>query len=170
MKQLSQKRYSVRAFLNKEVEKEKLEYILDCARLAPSASNFQPWFFYIVASDDAKAGVRDSYNREWFKTAPLYIVICGDRNQSWKRNKTDNKDHCDIDVAIASEHICLAAEDIGLGTCWVCNFDPGKLREVLNLPEHIEPIAMFPIGYVDEEKSIIPEKKRKSLAEITKWI
>ncbi|NDW19798.1 nitroreductase [Dysgonomonas sp. 216] len=165
---ISRKRYSVRAYLAQKVEPSKINYILECARLAPSACNMQPWFFYIIESEEAKGIVRRSYDREWFKTAPLYIVVCGDHSQSWKRNRFDNKDHCDVDVSIASEHLCLAVEDLGLGTCWVCNFDKNMLSEALNLPEHIEPIVLFPIGYVDEENSAVPEKKRKLLSEISK--
>lgn len=169
-KELLQKRYSVRTYLDREVEKGKIDYVLECARLAPSACNFQPWFFYIVNSENVKEGLRRCYGREWFKTAPLYIVVCGDHSQSWKRSKTDNKDHCDIDAAIVSEHICLAAEDAGLGTCWVCNFDPDILKETLSIPENFEPVAIFPLGYIDECKTDIPEKKRKNISDISKWI
>lgn len=169
-KELSEKRYSVRTYLPKEVEKEKIDYILECARLAPSACNFQPWILYIVNSDEKRNAIIDAYNRDWFKSAPLYIVVCGDHSKSWKRTNTDQKDHCDIDAAIISEHICLAAQDIGLGTCWVCNFDPDLLRNILDLPKEIDTIAIFPIGYVDELSSKIPDKKRKDISEITRWV
>jgi nitroreductase len=125
---------------------------------------------YIVASDEKKEAVRKAYNREWFKTAPLYIVVCGDHGRSWKRSNTDGKDHCDIDAAILSEHICLATEEIGLGTCWVCNFDPVLLKSVLNLPETQEPIALFPLGYVDKANSTAPGKNRKPIDDITKRV
>lgn len=170
LKKLSQERYSVRAYLPEEVEKEKLDYILECARLAPSACNYQPWFFYIVTSPEKKADLQASYNREWFKTAPMYIVVCSDHDQSWRRSTYDGKDAADIDASIVSEHICLAATSVGLGTCWVCNFDPAQLRTLLDLPSNQEPIAIFPIGYVDEQKSKAPEKKRKDISEITTWL
>jgi len=170
LKDLSHNRYSVRDFLPKEIESEKLDYILECVRLAPSACNFQPWFLYIATSDEAKTNIRKAYDREWFRTAPMYIVVCGDHSQSWKRSKTDNKDHCDVDAAIVSERICLATHEIGLGTCWVCNFDPEVLKKLLNIPDHLEAVAIFPIGHIDQEKSKVPEKKRKSISEITKRI
>jgi len=163
------KRYSVRAYLPREVEKEKLDYILDCGRLAPSACNFQPWFFYVVSSDEGRKSVQESYVREWFKTAPVYIVVCGDYSQSWKR-KTDNKDYCDVDASIAAEHISFAAEGLGLGTCWVCNYDPEKLAKALNLQDHIKPVVILSVGYIDAESSKIPEKNRKSASEIVKWL
>lgn len=167
-KNLSQNRYSVRTYLPKEVEKEKIEYILECARLAPSACNKQPWLFYIVISEEGKNAIRNAYHREWFKTAPLYIVVCADKSQSWIREE-DNKDHSEIDATIAAEHICLAAHDVGLGACWVCNYKPELLKACLNISDKIEPIVIFSIGYINEENKK-PIKNRKPISEISKWI
>ena len=75
----------------------------------------------------------------------------------------DNKDHADIDIAIAVEHLCLAATEQGLGTCWVCNFDASQCSTVLGLPEYIEPAVLIPVGYAEDEPV---EKKRKMLNEI----
>lgn len=169
LKELLEKRYSVRAYLTKDVEPEKLDYILECARLAPSACNLQPWYFYVVKDSEARAGVRKAYDRQWMADAPVYIIVCKDSSQSWKRS-SDGKDSGDIDAAIVSEHICLAAAELGLGTCWVCNFNLPLLTEVLHIASEQEAIAIFPIGYVDEAKSQIPEKKRKALSEIVRCI
>ena len=144
--ELVKKRGSIRKFDPKEVEQEKLDYILECARFAPSAVNFQPWLFYIVKSDHQKKELQKSYPRQWFEQASLYIVACADKNKSWKRS-FDLKDHADIDLSIAIEHICLAATEQGLGTCWVCNFDPEICSKVLNLPETVYPVAIIPLGY-----------------------
>lgn len=170
LKELIESRYSVRAYLPREVEDEKINYVLECARFAPSACNIQPWKFYIVRDKTVMGKIHESYNREWFKTAPMSIVVCKDCGCSWKRTASDGKDHGDIDAAITAEHLCLAASEIGLGTCWICNFDPDILSQALNLPANLEPIAIFPLGYIDEEKSIIPDKKRKPLTDITEWI
>lgn len=167
-KNLVENRYSVRAYKEQEVEKEKIEYILECARLAPSACNLQPWHFYIITSDNDRQEVVKSYNREWFKKAPVYIIACGNGNEAWVRSNFDNKNHLDIDLAIACEHLCLATTDIGLGTCWVCNFDPQIISNLLKLDENVEPIAIFPIGYIDDSASA-PAKKRKELHEISTW-
>lgn len=158
-------RKSVRKYLPKEVEAEKLAYIMECARLAPSAVNFQPWHFYIIEDGATTAKLYECYHNKWFSThpAPLFLVACGDHNMSWKR-KHDNKDHLDIDVAIAFEHICLAATEQELGTCWVCNFDPDKVRSLLNLPENMEPVAITPIGYPDmEEAKCTPRKLKEDI-------
>ncbi|MDR1881384.1 MAG: nitroreductase family protein [Prevotella sp.] len=170
LKELIENRYSVRAYLPQAVEKEKIDYILECARLAPSACNNQPWKFYIVRSETVISKIRESYGREWFKTAPMYIVVCKDVSISWKRSASDNKDFGDVDTAITAEHICLAAAEIGLGTCWVCNFNPDLLAQALDLSAKLEPIAIFPLGYIDTDKSIAAEKKRKPLSETGEWI
>jgi len=166
---LCKKRCSVRSYENRAIHPDDLNYLLEAARLAPSAVNFQPWQFIVIQQEENRISLQESYPRDWFKTAPLYIVVCGDHQQSWKR-KADNKDHCDIDIAIAVEHICLAAAEIGLGTCWVCNFEPDIVRQCLQLPEHIEPIAILPVGYPNSETLCLETpKKRKNIQEIVKW-
>lgn len=160
---LVKRRYSVRSYEQKAIELSKLDYIMECVRLAPSAVNFQPWKFAIITDEERLAALKTAYPREWIQTAPCIIVACADHTQSWHR-KVDNKDHADIDLSIAIEHLCLAATEQGLGTCWVCNFDVDTCKEVMQLPSHIEPIALIPIGYPLEQA--IPEKKRKTLEEI----
>jgi nitroreductase len=163
---LIQKRCSIRDYSDKPIEQEKLDYIIEAARLAPSACNLQPWRILIIQSDEGKEKIQMCYGRDWFKTAPLYMVICGDHSESWKRNQ-DEKDHADIDIAIATEHICLAAVEQGLGTCWVCHFDAKRCSELFNIPEDIEPIVIIPIGYPsDPDLFDKTPKKRKPINEI----
>ncbi|MDR0394947.1 MAG: nitroreductase family protein [Tannerella sp.] len=154
---ISQRR-SIRQYLPDEVEQEKVDYLLECARLAPSAVNYQPWKFIIVRSPEKKSLLHQCYSRKWFTSAPLYIMALGDTTQSWKRS-SDGKDHCDIDVAIAMEHLILAATEKGLGTCWVCNFDTNLCRQLFNLPEHIIPVAITPIGYPAQRQEQISDRK-----------
>ena len=169
LKELIADRYSVRAYLPQEVEPEQLEYILECARLAPSAANRQPWLFYVVTTPGAKKKVWEAYPKDWLTNIPAYIVVCKNVDEVWVRS-FDGKDSGDIDASIAAEHICLAAAEQGLGVCWICHFNPVILTEALGLPPHIEPVVIFSIGYIDPEKSKMPQKKRKLLSEITKWI
>lgn len=159
---LIETRYSVRAYSDREVEAEKLNYILECARLAPSACNRQPWRFVVVRSAAKRSALHACYDRPWFAEAPLYIAVCADTAQSWKRTP-DGKDHADVDAAIAAEHICLAAAEQGLGTCWICNFDPARCDAVLELPAEWRTVALFPIGYAATEQR--PAKKRKPAEE-----
>ena len=109
------------------------------------------------------AALKTAYPREWIQTAPCIIVACGNHEESWHR-KLDGKDHADVDVSIAVEHLCLAAAEQGLGTCWVCNFDVPRCREVMHLPDSLEPIALIPVGYSSATE--VTEKKRKSLQDI----
>jgi len=156
--ELVKNRISVRQYTSERIEDEKLAYILECARLAPSAVNYQPWQFLVIKNDDIKQSIRECYHAQWFAEAPVYIVACTDTSQSWKRS-FDGKDHADIDIAIAVEHICLAAAEQGLGTCWVCNFNTQKCSELLNLPANICPVVIIPIGYTQQTISRNPHRK-----------
>jgi len=160
-----QRRYSVRSFTSQKVDKNMILKILEAARMAPSAVNFQPWHFVVVSEQESLTKLHQVYHREWFMEAPLNIVVCADHQQSWKR-KSDGKDFADVDAAIVIDHLVLKATEMGLGTCWICNFDVLLTREVLELPDYIEPIAIIPIGFT---KSISPEKKRRDLSEMIHW-
>ena len=154
--ELVKQRYSCRAYKPLGVEKEKLEYILECVRLAPSAVNKQPWCFRIVSKEEDKVRLQQCYNRDWFKTAPMYVVASVLHDEEWVRS--DGKHHGDIDIAIAVEHLCLAATEQGLATCWVCNFDAVLCKELFNLPDNEEPAVLIPLGYAEDE---VKPKNRK---------
>jgi nitroreductase len=159
-------RYSLRQYKKQPVEKRKLMQVLEAARMAPSAVNYQPWHFIIVQNPENLEKLQKTYPRDWFKTAPVIILACADHSQSWKRS-IDGKDLGEVDVAIAIDHLTLQAAELGLGTCWVCNFDTQRCAESLKLPGHITPVAMIPIGYPEDQN--IPVKKRKPLEEIIHW-
>ena len=164
---LCKNRYSIRDYQNRQVEKEQIEKVLEAARLAPSAVNFQPWIFLVVQTPEGRAKIIETYKREWIQTAPCFIIALENKNESWKR-KIDMKDYGEVDLSIAIEHICLEAEDLGLGTCWVCNFNPDLLIKNFDIPEHLVPLAIIPIGYpVLKDEAVI--KNRKSLSEIVRW-
>ena len=151
-------RYSCRSYQPQSVEQEKLEYVMECVRLAPSACNKQPWRFRIFSSEEGRKGLCECYEREWFRSAPLYIVASVLHDEEWVRG--DGKQHGDIDVAIAVEHLCLAAAEQGLGTCWVCNFDVERCKRVLSLAANEEPTVLIPIGYPADKPK---EKQRKDI-------
>lgn len=168
---LARKRYSCRNFQSRPVEEKDLMYVLESARIAPSAANLQPWYFVVVREQVQLERVKSCYHRTWIESAPCVIVICGDHSRSWKRD--DGKDHCDIDVAIAVDHMTLAATDAGLATCWVCKFDAVKCAEILSLPNHIEPIVLLPIGYpadkTDVERHNTTRKKLNDIIRFEKF-
>ena len=163
--ELSRKRYSVRNYLSKPVEEEKLAYILECARLSQSAANFQPWMLYVIKDENVKAQINQIYPAKWMAQAPMCIVVCADKSRAWVR-EYDKKVHTDIDGSIITENICLAAAEQGLGTCWIGHFDPKLISQILNLPENLDPMAILTLGYPATDE--IPPKKRKSLEEIVR--
>lgn len=164
--ELANQRYSVRNFEPKPVEREKLLYVLDAARIAPSAANFQPWQFLVITDPEILISIHTTYPRTWITTAPAIIVAMGNHNKGWHRI-SDGKDFTDIDVAIAVDHLTLAAAEQGLGTCWVCNFDTQKCCDIIGAPEYMEVIALIPIGYpVSESRS---EKQREPINNIVHW-
>ena len=155
-------RYSCRGYQARAVEEEKLNYIMECVRLAPSAVNRQPWKFRLVRSQEGREKLQSCYQREWFGSAPMYILASVLHDEEWVR--ADGKPHGNIDVAIAVEHLCLAATEQGLGTCWVCNFDAQRCHEVFQMPEGEEPVVIIPIGYSASPE--VPAKKRKEPQEV----
>lgn len=162
LSEIIKNRYSVRNYKDSKVEKSLLLEILEAARMAPSAVNFQPWQFIVVQDKEILSQLYNCYDRSWFHSAPVIIVACADHSQSWKR-ASDGKDSADIDLAIAIDHITLKATELGLGTCWVRNFNANSCSELLQLPQHIEPVALIPVGYPNSSK---PDKKRKPIEEI----
>jgi nitroreductase len=165
-KPLMQTRHSVRSFRNELLSEELLNEVLEAGRLAPTAVNKQPFIFIVVNEAEKLKELHEAYPREWFRKAPQVIVICGDHEAAWKRGN-DGKDHTDIDVAIATDHITLRAAELGLGTCWVCNFEPSKVVKALSLPGHIEPAVLLPIGRPEEAET--PPKKRKPLTDLVRF-
>ena len=159
--ELAKARYSCRNYQPTGVEQDKLDYIMECVRLAPSAVNKQPWLFHIVTKEEDKAKLQQCYNRDWFKTAPMYIMASILHDEEWVR--ADGKHHGDIDIAIAVEHLCLAATEQGLATCWVCNFDASLCKELFCLHENEEPAVIIPLGYAADE---MKPKSRKPIDEI----
>lgn len=163
--ELVKQRRSVRAYLPREVEPEKIDYLLECGRLAPSACNRQPWQLVVVRDEQRLQALHAAYDREWFRQAPVAIVVCIDDSQAWTR-PCDGRSHGDVDAAIVAEHLVLAAAEQGLGCCWICAFDPERCAQALGIETPLRPVAILPIGY----PAPAPEtpKNRKTISEIVK--
>ena len=159
--ELVRSRYSCRSYQSATVEQEKLDYVMECVRLAPSAVNKQPWRFRVISGEEERRMLCRCYDREWFATAPVCIIASILHDEEWVR--ADGKCHGNIDIAIAVEHLCLAATEQGLGTCWVCNFDAGLCKDLFGLGENEEAAVLIPLGYPADEPK---EKKRKPIEEI----
>lgn len=162
--ELVQRRYSVRAYRRDHVGEDKVQQVLEAARLAPTAANRQAIQFLVIHTEGREEELKQIYNRDWFVQPPIVICACGIPAQNWVRK--DGKNYNDVDVAIAMDHLILAATDMGLGTCWIAAFDAAAARELLHLPTEVEPIAFTPLGYPADEPS---PKKRKPLSELVRY-
>jgi nitroreductase len=166
--QLARQRVSIRAYKPDPVEEEKLEQVLEAGRLAPSACNRQPWGFVVIRDPERRRALKAAYDREWFASAPLIIAVCCDTRAAWRRSY-DGVSYAWADAAIAVDHMTLAAADLGLGTCWVCAFDPSVVRRLLELPEHVEPFALLPLGYPAEPGRAKDRKPSSAVVHAERW-
>jgi len=154
------RRYSCRAYLDKSIEREKLDCILEAARLAPSAKNTQDWRFVIVIDRDTKRSLAGATNRpEVFEKAGAIIAACSNSDYVMRCGQAIGP----IDVAIALEHISLQAADLGLGTCWIGSFDADKVRQILGIPDDIIIVELMALGYPAGSK---PEPNREPIEKI----
>lgn len=143
-KALATERYSVRKFDTRPVEQEKVDILLEVARLAPTAHNYQPQRLLVLNTEESLNKLKGCTNGHF--NAPLAIIVCYDNTVSWKR-EYDDEDLGVVDASIVGSHIMFTVADIGLGTTWIAHFDPAKVRKAYNLPDNIIPVAIFPIGY-----------------------
>lgn len=152
--ELAKNRYSCREFSNKIVEQEKINYILEAAKYAPTAVNFQPQRI-LVLTDKEKINLLNEATRFTFD-ANLMFVICYDKNVSWKR-KYDGNDEGVIDASVVTTHMMLEITNLGLGSTWVGAFNPEKVREILNIPSNYEIVALLPTGYPSDNAEPSPK-------------
>jgi nitroreductase len=162
--ELISKRYSVRAYKSDPVAEETLQKVLDAARLAPTAHNFQPFQLIVLNTAGRAEELKRVYQRDWLSQAPVIVVVCAVYEEAWLR--MDKKNYAEVDATIAMDHLILAATDLGLGTCWIAAFDPQELRALLKLPASVEPIALTPLGYAANEPR---HQKRKTLPELVRY-
>ncbi len=172
---LVKKRFSARKYKAAPVEREKIERCLEAARLAPSASNSQPWHF-IVLEDPV---VKDQVARQTFSTlltfnkfvvqAPVLVVIVIEKPTLLSQigGRVKNKEYPLIDIGIAAEHFCLQATEVGLGTCMLGWFNEKSIKELLKIPKEKTIGLIISVGYPDYES--VPPKKRKPLENIVSY-
>ena len=172
---LVKKRQSVRKYLNKMVEKEKIERCLEAARLAPSASNSQPWEFIVVDDPKLKEAVANetfdriiSFNR-FSLQAPVLILLISERSGLVRKIAEAIKDKPFnlIDIGITAEHFCLQAAEEGLGTCILGWFKEKEVKKLLNIPLAKRVELIITLGY-PESVGIRP-KERKAIDEIRSY-
>ncbi len=175
-------RRSIRRFIDRPVEEEKIKAILEAIRMSPSWANLQCWRFIVVKDPTTREKISElSYVESFFvpkgykvnpskkglAEAPVVIVACADPSQSgvlWEQH------YYMTDMGIAAQNLMLAARGLGLGTVFVGVFDEEKLRNLLNIPSNIRIVGLFPIGYPQEEKKEGPSRKPlNEIAFFEKW-
>lgn len=161
---LAKQRCSIRSYQQKKVEQEKIDAILEAARVAPSACNKQPIRIAVLQEEQLEK-LQNVYHTFH---APLAFLVCANSKEAWVRTY-DQKNAGDIDASIVCDHMMLEATSLGLGSVWVCAFDPDLMKKTFALPKGIEPINLLLVGYGEEGSQKSEDRhnsERKSLADI----
>lgn len=161
-------RRSVRRFKSDPIPDPTIGRILECARLAPSAGNVEPWFFYVVKNADTKQQIAE-VSAKWIAQAPVILVVTANYGEEQLAFGERGKNVYVLqDTAAATQNILLAAYGFGIGSCWVGKFDEQTIRQILHLNEEERPVVIIPLGYAaEDEQAPVPHK---SLDEIVKII
>ncbi|UCG46842.1 MAG: nitroreductase family protein [Phycisphaerales bacterium] len=154
------KRYSCRAYQDRPVEQDTLDSIFEGVRLAPSAKNLQDWRFVVVRDSEKKRRLAQAANNQMFiEKAGVIIVACSNSREVMRCGQAVGP----IDVAIALEHVCLQAAELGLATCWIGSFYPEKVRPILGIPDDITIVELMALGYPADSRK---EPKREPIEKI----
>jgi nitroreductase len=164
-------RRSIRRFQDRQVEDEKMQNVLEAVRQAPSWANMQCWRLIVVTDSETKKKISDfayvekifaplgykaNPSQKGLAEAPVVIVACADPAQS---GQVREQEYYLTDLGIASQNLMLAARAEGLGTVMVGIFDEDGIRELLDIPDSIRVVGLFPLGYPREEKKEGPPRK-----------
>ena len=170
-------RRSIRKYVDKPVEDEKIIQILDSARLAPSGSNTQPWHFIVVKSESNRQKLAEaSHNQKWMLSAPVFIVCVADIRCRIEEDVHLNEDSPQVelkqiirDTSISIGHILLEAENLGLGACCVAWFVQEEIRPILNLLADKYVVGIITLGYANETPNARPRKKLEEIIHYESW-
>ena len=156
-------RHATRKFQNKVVERDKLEKILEAARLAPTAKNNQPIKILVVENEIDKIDLASPCRYG----APTVLLICGDKEQAFQKGEHSTYE---MDACIVATHMMLEATNLGVANIWVEMFDEKVLRDNFSLPENLVPVCLIPIGYEEENLPVNPNHlNRKPIEEIVEY-
>jgi nitroreductase len=173
-------RRSIRNYIfDKPVEEEKINVIIESARLAPSGSNTQPWHFIIVKSHETRQRIAEiSHNQKWMNSAPVFIACVADIRcritDDVEITLDENSPEFELkqiirDTSIAIEHLVLSAENLGLSTCWVAWYTQNQIRPILNIPSDKYVVAVITLGYTNESPKARPRKKIEDIVHYENW-
>ncbi|MCJ7471459.1 MAG: nitroreductase family protein [Actinobacteria bacterium] len=164
--ELIETRRSIRSYKDQEIEEDKLNYVLQAFRKAPSAKNLQPWKLVVVKNKKVIKDLAIACNNQTFlEEAPVIIAACAKEEEAYGMMGGYMNSY-PIDIAIALEHLILAATEKGLGTCWIGAFKEQLVKDILGVPKDVKVVALTPLGYPAREASI---RGRKPLTEIISY-
>lgn len=146
--ELAEARFSVRKYAQAPVEQEKIDAILQAAKLAPTAKNLQPQYIYVLKSPEAIAKVNEVTSRAY--KAPVVFVVCYDKNIAWQNPLNHDHTSGEMDASIVGTHMILAAAEQGLGSCWIEWFNPEELSKAFDIPDNLVPAFLIDCGYPAE--------------------
>lgn len=158
-------RYSVRSYKDKPISEKDLIKILEAARLAPSAKNYQEWRFVVVKDKNTRLKLCEAAKGQRFVAEAAVVIACC--AQTDNHTMTCGQLCYPIDLAIAIDHMVLEATELGIGSCWVGAFYEDKVKQILNIPKEIRVVELIPLGYANDKKPVI--KSRLALEEIVKY-
>lgn len=161
------KRYSCRAYKDKPIEADKLQQVLEAARLAPSAKNLQDWRFVVVTEKEKKKRLAEAANNQTFIAgAGAIIIACSISDYVMRCGQPVGP----IDVAIALENMCLQATELGLASCWIGSFYPDKVKPVANIPKNVTIIELLAIGYPADSQKQPSREPMERIMSFETWL
>lgn len=167
--ELVKARYSVRKFADTPVETEKLNAVLQAARLAPTAKNLQAYHIYVVNSPEGMQKMRELTPCHY--GAPVVLIFTKNTKEEWHHPQETERTSGVQDVSIVATHAMLAATEQGLGTCWLNFFSPKAVLQAYNLPDYEIPVLLMPIGYATDDCAPADRHtQRKDLKELVTYL
>jgi nitroreductase len=161
-------RRSIREYRGDPIPHETMDRVTDALRFAPSACNYQPWRFVLVVNPEIRAALAEACHEQLFLAeAPVIVVACALPETAYKR-MGEYWNSADVDVAIAVDHLTLAAAAVGLGTCWIGSFDEKAVKRLLRIPQGVKVVALTPLGYPRHPSLLRPVRpdERKPRTEV----
>jgi len=164
-------RRSIRGFIDKAVDWDKVMDIIEAGRLAPSSGNVQNWKFVVVREKITRKKLAAAcFDQDWMLDAPIFIVVMGEpekaeMNYGARGSRLYTIQNC----ASAITQMLLAANSLGLGACWVGAFDEDKVRAAINLPNQVVPQAIIPVGYAAEKPNMPPKVRIEHMTYLEAW-
>ena len=164
---LAKERYSVRKYQDKAIEPEKMEKILEAAKIAPTAANKQPFRIYILKSEEALSTIRSITTCAF--NAPVVLMMTYNEDEQWKNTQEPDIAAGQEDVSIAATHMMLEAWDLGIASCWVNAFPNSKAAEAFHIPANEKVVLLMPLGYADSRAVPSPKHMQyRSMDEVVR--